>query len=56
LKPGQTVTIMDCGGGTVDGVTYSIDSSYPLRLKDEAVEPGGENLVQDALAVSMAKK
>jgi hypothetical protein len=32
---------MDCGGGMVDGVTYTVDTVYPLRLRREVVAPGG---------------
>lgn len=32
---------MDCGGGTVDGSTYTVTNSYPLRLGREVSRPSG---------------
>ncbi|TAQ88600.1 hypothetical protein B7494_g3060 [Chlorociboria aeruginascens] len=43
LLPNEVFIIADCGGGTVDMVTYGIDQSWPLRLKDEKVPPRGDN-------------
>ncbi|KAG4420745.1 hypothetical protein IFR04_006131 [Cadophora malorum] len=40
---GNAVTSLDCGGGTVDAVTYQIGSNYPLRLGEQIVPPGGDN-------------
>ncbi|KAF5581520.1 hypothetical protein FPCIR_10090 [Fusarium pseudocircinatum] len=34
LKPGQTVLICDCGGGTVDTAAYEISSVYPFSIKE----------------------
>ncbi len=34
--------LIDAGGGTVDAITYTVDKSYPLRLKSEGVEAGGK--------------
>ena len=39
-KPGETIVILDAGGGTVDAVTYQVKHSYPLRLSAEIVPPG----------------
>jgi hypothetical protein len=39
-KPGETIVILDAGGGTVDAVTYQVTHSYPLRLSAEIVPPG----------------
>jgi len=36
--------VMDCGGGTVDGSTYTVTEDYPLRLERELFRPGGKNL------------
>lgn len=33
--------LIDAGGGTVDAITYTVDKTYPLRLKAEGVEAGG---------------
>ena len=33
--------MLDAGGGTVDGVTYTVGKDTPLRLKTEEVVPGG---------------
>ncbi len=33
--------VLDCGGGTVDGVTYTVTNGYPLRLKREVGRPSG---------------
>lgn len=30
--------LIDAGGGTVDAITYTVDKTYPLRLKAEGVE------------------
>ncbi|MCJ1246533.1 hypothetical protein MMC30_003741 [Trapelia coarctata] len=42
VKLGETFVLIDAGGGTVDAITYTVDRHYPLRLKREAVKPGGE--------------
>jgi len=42
LQAGNAVTSLDCGGGTVDAVTYQIGSNYPLRLGEQIVPPGGK--------------
>ncbi len=34
--------LIDAGGGTVDAITYTVDKTYPLRLKAEGVEAGGK--------------
>jgi len=33
--------MLDCGGGTVDGVAYTVTSDYPLRLESEIGPPTG---------------
>ena len=33
--------VVDAGGGTTDVTTYTTMDQYPLRLKKEAVTPGG---------------
>ncbi|KAF7955544.1 hypothetical protein EAE96_004470 [Botrytis aclada] len=43
IHPRETFIIADCGGGTVDIVTYEIGTEYPLRLSEEKVTPGGDN-------------
>jgi hypothetical protein len=35
---------MDCGGGTVDLVTYTATSAYPVTMKKQEVQPGGKIL------------
>jgi hypothetical protein len=35
--------LIDAGGGTVDAITYTVDKTYPLRLKAEGVEAGGKS-------------
>ncbi|CZR65043.1 uncharacterized protein PAC_14943 [Phialocephala subalpina] len=40
---GETFTFMDCGGGTVDVVTYTMTHSYPLRLNTEVGSSTGDN-------------
>ncbi|KAH7305654.1 hypothetical protein BKA65DRAFT_443255 [Rhexocercosporidium sp. MPI-PUGE-AT-0058] len=40
--PGSVITSLDCGGGTVDAVTYQV-GDYPLRLTRKVVDPGGDN-------------
>jgi len=35
------VSVLDCGGGTVDITTLSVDTGYPLRFKEEIVAPSG---------------
>ncbi|RAL67075.1 hypothetical protein DID88_007855 [Monilinia fructigena] len=37
----ETFIIADCGGGTVDVVTYGVGNRYPLRLKGERIQPIG---------------
>ncbi|KAH7378746.1 hypothetical protein BKA66DRAFT_610262 [Pyrenochaeta sp. MPI-SDFR-AT-0127] len=39
LYRGETVVIVDAGGGTVDAVTYKCDHDVPLRLSAEVVAP-----------------
>ncbi|KAE8441601.1 hypothetical protein EG329_004650 [Mollisiaceae sp. DMI_Dod_QoI] len=43
IMAGSTFVVMDCGGGTVDGSTYSVASAYPLRLGEEVCSPSGDN-------------
>ncbi|KAK6602224.1 hsp70 protein-like protein [Botrytis cinerea] len=43
ISLGETFIIADCGGGTVDVVTYGVSNRYPLRLKDEKIQPIGDN-------------
>lgn len=38
-KAGETFMVLDCGGGTVDGVTYTVTNGYPVRLKTEVGRP-----------------
>ncbi|KFZ03935.1 hypothetical protein V502_10543 [Pseudogymnoascus sp. VKM F-4520 (FW-2644)] len=38
----ETFVLIDAGGGTVDAITYTVDKTYPLRLKAEGVEAGGD--------------
>lgn len=44
--------MIDAGGGTVDAITYTVTDTEPLRLKTEAVAPGGalcgSNFLNDA--------
>lgn len=41
-QAGSTFVVMDCGGGTVDGSTYSVAKSASLRLGDEICDPDGK--------------
>ncbi|PNP79568.1 hypothetical protein FNYG_07184 [Fusarium nygamai] len=34
LKPGQTVLVCDCGGGTVDTAAYEICTTHPFSVKE----------------------
>ncbi|ESZ92420.1 hypothetical protein SBOR_7179 [Sclerotinia borealis F-4128] len=43
ISLGETFIIADCGGGTVDVVTYGVSNRYPLRLKGERIQPVGDN-------------
>ncbi|CZR65046.1 uncharacterized protein PAC_14946 [Phialocephala subalpina] len=40
---GEAFIFADCGGGTVDVVTYSVTNGTPLRLKSEVGNPTGDN-------------
>lgn len=42
MQPKETFVLIDAGGGTVDAITYTVDKTYPLRLKAEGVEAGGK--------------
>ncbi|KAI0813764.1 hypothetical protein GGR55DRAFT_635774 [Xylaria sp. FL0064] len=41
IHAGQTFVLLDAGGGTVDANTYTVSQTQPLRLREEAVTPGG---------------
>ncbi|KAJ4186910.1 hypothetical protein NW755_007643 [Fusarium falciforme] len=41
FRRGDTIVLLDAGGGTVDAVTYQIESQLPLRLSKEVVPHGG---------------
>ena len=41
VRPGETILILDAGGGTVDAAMYCVTGTVPLRLEREAVELGG---------------
>ncbi|CAB1107856.1 unnamed protein product [Ectocarpus sp. CCAP 1310/34] len=41
-KAGIKLMIVDCGGGTVDITTHSVESRRPLKLKELATPTGGE--------------
>ncbi|KUJ10085.1 uncharacterized protein LY89DRAFT_597110 [Mollisia scopiformis] len=43
LQSGDTFVVLDCGGGTVDGSSYSIAKSASLRLGEEICDPSGHN-------------
>jgi hypothetical protein len=44
MQLGEIFIIADCGGGTVDVVTYGVSNRYPLRLKEEKIPPIGKVL------------
>ncbi|PVH73657.1 hypothetical protein DL98DRAFT_594843 [Cadophora sp. DSE1049] len=59
MLAGETFTVLDCGGGTVDGVTYSVTNTYPLRLKVEVGEPSdncGASYLNDAFEARVLKR
>ncbi|KAK4671809.1 hypothetical protein QC764_0099050 [Podospora pseudoanserina] len=41
VKRGETFMVCDCGGGTIDIITYTTESVHPLRFR-EAVEGAGK--------------
>ncbi|KAF8462032.1 hypothetical protein BDZ91DRAFT_735753 [Kalaharituber pfeilii] len=41
LKVGDVYVIVDCGGGTVDLISYQVTSTKPLRVDECAVGTGG---------------
>ncbi|PQE05216.1 Hsp70 family protein [Rutstroemia sp. NJR-2017a BBW] len=43
ISLGEIFIIADCGGGTVDVVTYGVSNRYPLRLKEEKIPPIGSS-------------
>jgi hypothetical protein len=43
--------LIDAGGGTVDAITYTVDKTYPLRLKAEGVEAGGKFSIRECSTV-----
>ncbi|CZS90876.1 uncharacterized protein RAG0_01758 [Rhynchosporium agropyri] len=43
MIPGDHFAILDCGGGTVDGVAYTVTNGWPLRLKAELGKASGDN-------------
>ncbi|CAJ2501486.1 Uu.00g043390.m01.CDS01 [Anthostomella pinea] len=42
VNPGDTILLLDAGGGTVDANTYRVSQTTPLRLTEEVVPPGGD--------------
>lgn len=40
-KPGDTFVLCDCGGGTVDLITYEVKETEPYLKLGEAVEGSG---------------
>jgi hypothetical protein len=42
-QPGETVVVVDAGGGTVDAVTYDCTNVEPLRLSAEVVAPDSKS-------------
>lgn len=40
LNLGETIVLLDCGGGTVDAITYKVIQTDPVRLR-EVVPPNG---------------
>ncbi|KAG8673134.1 hypothetical protein FPOAC1_006438 [Fusarium poae] len=55
LRPGDTVLILDQGGGTVDAQTFTITSTYPLRLEKEAIRHSGDSCGSNALNEALFK-
>ncbi|KAF2993988.1 hypothetical protein E8E13_001711 [Curvularia kusanoi] len=39
LNRGETIVVLDAGGGTVDAVTYQCINGYPVRLDGEVAAP-----------------
>lgn len=43
VKPGDGILICDCGGGTVDLITYKVTQTYPtLQFEELVVGSGGK--------------
>ncbi|KAJ9610003.1 hypothetical protein H2200_006333 [Cladophialophora chaetospira] len=42
IYPGETFLVLDCGGGTVDAITYQLLQTDPVRVR-EVVEATGES-------------
>lgn len=40
LTPHEAFLVLDCGGGTVDAVTYTLTQREPVRLKEEVTPEG----------------
>ncbi|KAL6916145.1 hypothetical protein FSST1_007640 [Fusarium sambucinum] len=49
LQPGETILIVDKGGGTVDAQTYELTKTYPLRLKRQPIRHSGDSCGSNAL-------
>ncbi|CAG8974761.1 hypothetical protein HYALB_00000372 [Hymenoscyphus albidus] len=43
LVAGDTIVVLDCGGGPVHAAAFDISSTYPLRLKNEVGIPIRDN-------------
>lgn len=42
-QAGETFTVLDGGGGTVDGSTYTVTNTYQLRLNSEVGQHSGQS-------------
>lgn len=51
INPGETFLLLDCGGGTVDAITYQVTQTDPVRLKEVVPATGvscGSSFLNDA--------
>ncbi|KIX02790.1 uncharacterized protein Z518_08732 [Rhinocladiella mackenziei CBS 650.93] len=59
ISPGETFLLLDCGGGTVDAITYKVLQTDPVRLKEVVPSDGascGSSFLNDGFRELLENK